>query len=63
MKLREIEVLTGQGENVLGACRKAGILPGSPVERDARPRLHEVKPSGLGFKHDQKSPGCERGGG
>ena len=25
MKLREIEVLTGQGENVLGACRKAGI--------------------------------------
>ena len=25
MKLREIEVLTGQGENVLGACKKAGI--------------------------------------
>ena len=25
MKLREMEVLTGQGETVLGACRKVGI--------------------------------------
>ena len=25
MKLREMEVLTGQGETVLGACRRVGI--------------------------------------
>jgi len=25
LKLREIEVLTGQGESILSACRKAGV--------------------------------------